>query len=75
MLMEIEILTRNKETEASTMNDQIKLKNKEEEATTVVMFVTAEIALQLAPMHFNHPVTKGRSLGEVTEDLNLNLRV
>jgi len=57
------------------MNVQIKLKNKEEEATTVVMLVTAEIALQLAPMHFNHPVTKGRSLGEVTEDLNLNLRV
>ena len=75
MLMEIEILTWNKETDASLMNVPIKPKVKEEEAPTVVMLVTAEIALQLAPMHFNHPVTKGRSLGEVTEDLNLNLRV
>ena len=50
-------------------------KNKEAEAQAVAVLINPEIALRQTLMRFNHPMTEGRSLGEVTEDLNPNLRV
>ena len=56
--------------------NSISTKSREAEAlVVVVVLLTPETALRLIPTPSIHPKIEGRSLGEVTEDPNPNLRV